>query len=108
MMFSSGLFKLAIIQRRIRASFCQQFLVVALLNDISLLHEQDNIRIPYRGKAVRNDEAGASFHKLLHGLTDFCLCTGIHAGGGFVQNQDWRVTQEYTGNRQKLPLTCVS
>lgn len=50
------LLKLAVIERRIRAFFRQQFFVIALLNNISVFHKQDRIRVADRRKPVGDDQ----------------------------------------------------
>ena len=72
--------------------------MIALFNDVAVLHQQNIVRIHDGGQTVRNDEAGSVFHQSLHSLTDLDLRPGIHGRCGFVQNEDHRVAEEHSGN----------
>ena len=48
------LFKLAVVQCGICAALGKQLGVISLFDDISVIHEQDAVRVADRGKAVRN------------------------------------------------------
>ena len=55
---------LAVIQRCIKAVLCKQRLVVALLDDMTILHDQNDVRAADGGKTVCNDKARPAFHQL--------------------------------------------
>ena len=78
--------------------------MIPLLDDVAVGHKQDVVRIPNGGKAVGDDKAGSAVHELFHGLADLHLRTGIHAGGGLVQDQDGGIAEEHPGNGQQLAL----
>ena len=61
--FLYKLFKLTVIQRRIRAIFGEQLFVAALLDDVALLHEQDDVRIPDGGETA--DRLAASLSSIV-------------------------------------------
>lgn len=56
------LFKLAVVQRGICAALGKQLGVISLFDDISVIHEQDTVRVADRGKAVRNYKRGPALH----------------------------------------------
>ena len=61
--FRSGTFcvlsmcKLALIQSGIEAVLRKQLLMLALLHDVSVPHDEDPVRFPDGGQAVSDDEA---------------------------------------------------
>ena len=70
-------FKLAVVQLRIEAALSHQCIMVTLLNDISILHDQNQIGIPDCLKAVRDNKARPSLHQIIHCLLNLRLSTGI-------------------------------
>ena len=99
------LFKLAVIKGGVSAFFCQQLLMAALLDDIAVLHKQDDVRVPDGGEAVGDHKAGPPLHQLFHGLANLHFGAGIHAGSGLVQDNDGRVAEEHPGDGEKLALS---
>src|SRR5687768_5620010 len=51
--------ELRVVEREVRAALCQQFPVVALLDDAAGVHLQNGVRVADRRQPVRDDEAGA-------------------------------------------------
>ena len=79
--------------------------MAALFNNITVLHKQDDVRIPDGGEPVGDDKAGSPAHKRLHSLADFYLSSGVHAGSRLVENNNRRVAKEHPGDGQKLTLS---
>ena len=77
----------------------------ALLDDVAVFHDEDQVRIADGGEPVGDDEAGPSFHQVIHGFLDKHLCPCIHGAGCFIEDQDLRIRQDRTGNRKKLFLS---
>ena len=65
-----------------------------LFNDLSVSHDEDAIRLPDGGEPVRNDEACAPFHQVVHRLLNEQLCTGIDGAGGLVKDQHFRIGED--------------
>ena len=98
-------FELGIIQLRVKSALCKQFFVRALLCNISVLHDQNHIRVPDRRKSVGNDKSS------------FCPSSGYSSlsGSGFLfsYRRSWSprpesrsdCQQNCTCNRQKLFLS---
>ena len=57
-----------------------------------------------------NDKRGAPFHQIIHSHLDSLFGARIHRAGCLVQNQHAPVSQNSTGNGQKLtlPLTDIA
>lgn len=79
--------------------------MVADLHYPTLIHDHDLVCIADSGQAVGNDEAGAVFHELDHGILDLLFRTGVNRGGCLVQDQDLGICQNRTGNGHELPLS---
>ena len=65
-----------------------QFLVGAGLGDPALRDHQDLVGVPDGIQPVGNDKQCFSLAQFADGLLDVALVVGVHAGGGFVQNDD--------------------
>ena len=52
--------------------------MVALLDDISVLHDKNQIRIANRGQPMGNDKACSALHQVIHCFLDLDLCSGIN------------------------------
>ena len=81
----------------------------ALLDNVAVPHDEDQIRIADGRKTVGDDKAGAALHQAVHCGLDALLGAGVHAGGGLIQYQDAVVRQNRARNRQQLllPLTDI-
>ena len=53
--------------------------MTALLNDISIFQNKDQICITNSGKTMRNNETGSALHQMVHRLLDQDLRSGIYA-----------------------------
>src|SRR5438445_4220352 len=62
--------ELAPVEVVVEAAARQQLLVAALLDDPSVVHDQDGVGAADGRQAVRDHEAGAALPKLGHGLLD--------------------------------------
>ena len=65
--------KLAVVELRVRALRPQQLPVISFLNDISVLHDKDQVCVHDRGQPVGNDKACAVLHEFAHSLPDLHL-----------------------------------
>ncbi len=97
--------KLAHIEVVVETFVSQETVVGALLNDLTILEDENFISLLNGGEAVGNDKAGPTFHQSTHGLLYQEFQPGINRGGCFIQNQNLRVSQEGPSNGQKLLLT---
>ena len=62
--FGSGLhaLELAVVELGVEAALRQQFVVIALLDDVAVLHNEDDVGLADGGQAVGHDEARAALH----------------------------------------------
>ena len=99
-----GLLKLTVVKRRVEAAPGQQRGVIPLLDDFAVPHNQNDIGVLNRGKAMGDDKGSTALHQGLEGLLELHLRAGVDAGGGLVQDQHRRQAEHDPGNAQKLPL----
>ena len=78
--------------------------MVALLDDITVLHDKNQICIADRGKPMRDHKARTAFHQRIHCFLDLDFRTGIDRGGRLVQNQNAVICQNRTRDREQLLL----
>jgi len=79
--------------------------MAAQLGNAAILNDDDAIGITNGRETVSNDKAGTAFEQLVHAFLDQRLGEGIHAAGGFVHDEDFRVRQDGSGQTDKLFLT---
>lgn len=73
------------------------------LQNVAVLHVQDAVGIADRQQSVRDDEARAPLHDVLHSLCDEQFRLGVDLRGGFVENQNIRTGQYDACNGKQLP-----
>ena len=56
------------------------------------------------GESMGDDQSGPILKKGIECFLDLGLGEGIHAGGGFIQDEDGRILEEDPGQRDQLPL----
>ena len=98
------LIKLAVIKICVKAFCCKQLFVTALLDNIAILHNQNQVSILDSGKPVGNDKACSSLHQVIHSLLNLDLCSGIYRRSSLIQDQDLIVRQDCSCNGKKLFL----
>ena len=77
-MLRHHILKLRIVKVCIEPILRKQFFMVALLDDISVLHDKNQIRITNRGQPMGNDKACSTLHQVIHCFLDLDLCSGIN------------------------------
>ena len=83
----------------------KQLLVAAALDNTAVLQNHDRICVADGGKPVCNDKYRASLHQAVHSFFDQSFGTGVNTAGCLVQDQNRRVCNRCTCNRQQLPLS---
>ena len=82
-----------------------QLFVCATFHNPTLVHHQNSVRVPDRGKTVCHHKGGAStlqlFQRRLHQL----LGLAVECGGRLIQQQDGSILQNGTRNGDALPLS---
>ncbi|MNI60926.1 hypothetical protein D3C73_1161670 [compost metagenome] len=101
------LHELVLIHLIVKALAVHQLFMRSPLGDLPVLDDENGIRFPDRAEPVGNDEAGPPLHQRPHRLLDMQLSPRINAASGFIQNQNRRIGQHGTGDRQQLPLALA-
>ena len=79
--------------------------MIASLNDASLLHNHDTVRIFNRAEAMRNHKGGASLHQRIHTALHKLLGPAVDRRSRLVKNQGRRIHNRSPRNREQLPLS---
>src|SRR6516165_11955139 len=82
----------------------QQLGVRAFFDDAALVKYDQTVHARGRRQAVGDRDDRASAHQAVELLLNRCLDLGIESGGRLVQNQDRRVLENDTGQRDALAL----
>ena len=85
----------------------KELFVRADFGDFPLIHDDDAVCIPNRGKPMRHDKRGSSLHQRLEGLLNVALALGIQSTRRFVKKQDLGVLEKGTGDGDALTLTSA-
>ncbi len=78
--------------------------MVSALDNFSAFNHQNLIGRPNRGQAMGDHKSGAPLTKGRECTLDHGFAFAIETRSGFVENQDARIGQNRTGNRNALPL----
>ena len=76
----------------------------ALLHDLAAIQHHDAVGMAYRTQAVGDDDDGAATADGLHVLLDDAFGLVIQGTGGLVEDQDARIGDQSTCDRNALPL----
>lgn len=79
--------------------------MVALLDDVPVLHHHDDVGVADRRKPMCDHETRAVGAQVGHRLLDEQLGAGVHRAGGLVEDEDRRLGQERARDRDELSLT---
>ena len=93
---------------RVDSVFCQKLLMRTALCNSIICNHQNLICIPYGGKAMGNGNGCPVPGKLLQTFLDPALAFIIKSACGFVQNQNRRIFQKYSGNGNPLKALFLS
>ena len=66
----------------------QKLEMFSLLDDLSVLHHKDKVRIADCGKTMGDQERSSSFENLICSLLNQLLGLGINGGSGLIQNEN--------------------
>ena len=97
--------KLTVIQLGVKTALFEQLVVPALLDDIAVAHNQNNVAVLDCGQAVGDNKARLALHHLGKRLLNADFGQGVNRARRLVQNQHARVSQHCPRNTQKLALT---
>src|SRR5690349_17247749 len=82
----------------------QELAVAGNVDSTALIQDQDGVRGYQRGKAMRDNDHGATLRDPSQVGIDDRLALGIERTGGLVEDQELGVDQECAGNRDSLTL----
>ena len=104
LVISCGAAELRGIQPVVGTAGGKQLSMGSMLDDCALDHDDDPVGVTDGGQPVGDHEAGAPRTQRLHGPLHERLGPGIHRARRLVQDQDRRIGQESTRDRQQLAL----
>ena len=105
MMMNRGSVELRVIDFAIEPAEFHQGIVVASLDDVAVLHDEDEVSVFDGGQPVGDDEAGPAGGQGVHGLLDEDFGPGIDVAGRFVEDEHRRVLGHGAGNGNQLLLS---
>src|SRR5690606_18993193 len=82
----------------------QQFIVRSLVDNASLVHDEDPVDERQRGGAVRDDQRGAPHQELFERSVEKLFAFLVDLAGSFVEDEDRRVAEDSASQRDPLSL----
>src|SRR5579862_2783021 len=76
----------------------------AALDDSAVIHDQNPVRAYYRGEPVSDHKRGASLHQAVQRALNLRLGMAVQRAGGFVQDENSRISENGSRNRKPLLL----
>ena len=76
----------------------------ALFAEAALVEDEDTIGVLDSAEAMRDDQRGAAAEQAVESIADLQLSLGIHAGGGFVEDEEARIVGEGAREIDELAL----
>src|SRR5690242_18782225 len=76
----------------------------ALLAQASLMEYENSVGMLDGAEAMGNDDGRASRQQPVQSFADHQLGAGVHAGSGFVENQETRIMRQRPSETHQLPL----
>src|SRR6188768_3069313 len=89
----------------ISAAPFHQAIVAAFFNDAAMIEHDDAIGVTDGAEAMGDDNRGALVQHDIESLLNLCFRQGINAGGSFIENDDGRVLNQHTSQRNELSLS---
>ena len=93
-------------QAGVDATRCDQFIVAAMLNELTALENEDAVGVADGGEAVSDDDGCAADSDLFERALDEGLGLVVDRGGGLVEDQDGRVFENGARNGDALALSA--
>src|SRR5882757_6457885 len=96
---------LQLIKPIVNAALGEKLLMRALLAQAAFVKDENAIGVLNGAQAMRDDKRGSSGEQAAKGLADQQFRLGVHAGGGFVEDQETRIVCERAGKIDELALS---
>ena len=84
----------------------RQFIVPSALDDLSVMHHEQQVRLPHRCQPMRHHKHRVPLPQAFQGTEHRRLRLRVERGGRFVQDQNRRALQERPCQRESLALTA--
>ena len=97
-------FVLELVETVVDAALGEKFLVGALFAEAAFMEDKDAVGVLDSAETVRDDESGAAAEEAVEGIADLQFGFGVHAGGGFVEDEEARIVREGAGEIDQLAL----
>src|SRR5260370_2874292 len=98
------LFVLELIEGVVGAERGEEGLVRALFAEAAFVEDEDAVGVLNGAESMRDDQRGAAAEKAVECIADLQLGLGIHAGGGFVEDEEARIVGEGASEIDELAL----
>ena len=97
-------FVLELVEAVVDAALGEKFLMRALFAQAALVEDENAVGVLNGAQAMGDDERGAAGEQAVERFANQQLGFGVHAGGGFVENQEARIVRQRAGEADQLAL----
>src|SRR5438552_8434555 len=98
--------KRSVVEMGVQRPLRQQFVMRPAFGDLSVMEDRDAVRVPDGRKTMGNEKRRPAFHQALQSVQKQAFTHGIQRAGRFVENQNRRVFQQRSSNRDSLTLAA--
>lgn len=95
-------------QPTVGASLPKQFLMRAHFNDSPSIQDDDSVRVLNGRESMGNHQGGSILHQIAQGELYDPFRLGVECRRRFIEDQEGRVTENGSSDRQTLPLAPES
>src|SRR5690348_9794803 len=92
------------VERRVEAAAREQLVMRPALDDLAVLEHDDHVGVADRRESVGDDERRASLEERAQGGLDLPLGADVHRARRLVEDEDPRVGEQRTRERDELAL----
>jgi hypothetical protein len=97
-------FVLQLVEAVVDTALREKFLVGSLFAEAAFVEDENAVGVLNGAETVGDDECGAAAQQAIKGFANLEFGFGVHAGGGFVKNQEARIVGHGAGKINQLPL----
>lgn len=95
---------LDVVELGVQAAGSNQFVVGAVLSQLSVFNDKNSVGVENRGQVVRDDDRCLVLHQTLEGFEYGLFGLRVQSGRGLIQNKNRRIADHCTRDRDPLAL----
>lgn len=78
----------------------------AFFDDAAVFKDENAVDVHDGGKTMGNDKSGLVFDQIFESILDELFGFAVETAGGFIENQNFRIAENGTGDSHSLALAA--